>query len=129
METTPTEGIGWVRAPEEHFTGTAWFGQLYGPSHQTDLNVLGVSFEPGARTDWHTHPQGQALYIVSGRARVQTSEGETVEAGPGDTVYAPPGELHWHGATPDSPLTHLSITYGGDTEWAPDKVTDDQYGA
>lgn len=127
MESVSNESLEWVPAPEEHFTGRAWFGRHRIPAHPADLDVLGVTFEPGARTDWHTHPEGQALFVVTGRARVATRDGQVVEAGPGDTVYAPPGEEHWHGATPDSPLTHLSITYGGATEWVDDKVSDEDY--
>lgn len=119
--------VEWEPAPEEYFTGNALFGPLHVPTHELDLNVLGVQFEAGARTAWHTHPEGQAIYVLEGRAYVQTDGGELVEAGPGDTVYAPPGELHWHGATPDGPMRHLSITYGGDTEWAGRKVTDEEY--
>ncbi len=120
--------LAWEQAPDEWFTGNAWFGMHHGPTHEKDLTLLGVSFEPGARTDWHTHPEGQAIYIQEGRALVQTDGGELVEAGPGDTVYAPAGELHWHGAAPDSPMMHLSITWGGATEWVGRKVTDEEYG-
>lgn len=129
MQHRPADGITWTDAPDEWFTGRVRFGHHHEPAHPADLNVLGVSFEAGARTDWHTHPEGQALYVVAGRALVQTEDGEVVEAGPGDTVYAPPGELHWHGATPDTPMTHLSITYGGATEWIDRKVTDTEYGS
>lgn len=128
MESVRNDELAWEPAPEEHFTGKVRFGPHHAPAHPTDLNVLGVTFEPGARTDWHTHPEGQALYVVTGRARVGNRNGEVVDAGPGDTVYAPPGETHWHGATPHSPMTHLSITYGGPTEWLPEKVSDEEYG-
>jgi quercetin dioxygenase-like cupin family protein len=77
--------------------------------------------------DWHTHPGGQALFIVSGNGRVQRDDGETVRVGPGDTVYAPPGERHWHGATEDSFMVHLSITAGGPTAWEAEKVSDADY--
>jgi len=128
MHHQPGRDLAWTPAPEVWFTGRGWFGQHHDPIHETDLNVLGVCFEPGARTDWHTHPEGQALYILEGRALVQTEGGDLIEAGPGDTVYAPAGELHWHGAAPDSPMTHLSITYGGPTQWVDRKVTDEEYG-
>lgn len=119
----------WDPAPEEHFTGRAWFGPLHRPGDALDLNVLGVRFEAAARTDWHTHPAGQVLYVVAGTALVQTESGETVAAGPGDAVHAPAGEMHWHGAGPDAPMVHLSITHGGPTEWSDRKVTDEEYGA
>lgn len=128
MDHVPAESLDWEPAPADHFTGRVWFGPMYPPAHAEDLNVLGVTFEPGARTDWHTHPAGQVLSVVSGSGLVGTADGEIVRVGPGDTVYAPAGELHWHGAAPDSPMMHLSITYGGATQWAPEKVTDDQYG-
>lgn len=128
MHHESTDGVAWQVAPAENFTGNVWFGPLHAPSDAADLNVLGVRFEAGARTDWHSHPAGQVLYIVEGTARVQTEAGETVDAGPGDAVHAPAGELHWHGASPDAPMVHLSITHGGATEWAPRKVTDDEYG-
>lgn len=115
----------WKAAPSEHFTGRVWFGPL---SHDPDaLNALGVLFEPGARTDWHTHPAGQVLYVVSGAGKVQTDAGETVVVGPGDVVYSPPGERHWHGSTPDSFMMHLSLTTGGATEWDVDKVSEEDY--
>ena len=119
----------WQDAPAEHFTGRVWFGPLTPVPTPDDINVLEVLFEPGARTDWHSHPGGQALYVVTGSGRVQTSSGETVMIGPGDVVFAPPGELHWHGAGPDGFMAHLSITAGGPTEWIGRKVADDEYHA
>ncbi len=127
MQLQRGEDLEWVRAPQEWFTGTAQFGGQYVPVHEEDLNVLGVSFEPGARTDWHTHPAGQVIYVLKGRALVQVDGGDRVEAGPGDTVHSPAGELHWHGATADAPMVHLSITYGGATQWVDRKVTDEEY--
>ncbi len=127
MEHRPAEGLDWQPAGEEHFTGRVWFGPMVAPAAPPDLNVLGVMFEPAARTDWHTHPGGQALHVVSGAGRVQTEAGETVVMGPGDVVYAPPGEVHWHGAGPNSFMVHLSITDVGPTEWLDRKVTDEEY--
>ncbi len=127
MQHRPAESIDWVPAPAEHFTGEVWFGPL---SHEREdgLNALAVHFAPGARTDWHTHPDGQVLYGVSGSGLVQTDAGETVSLTPGDVVYSPAGERHWHGAAPNSHLVHLSLTTGGPTEWFADKVTDEEYG-
>lgn len=88
--------------------------------------MIAVQFAPGARSDWHTHPSGQILYIVSGVGLVQTDDGSTVEVSPGDVVYASPGERHWHGARPDSPMMHLSLTSGGVTEWG-GKVSNEDY--
>ena len=123
----PAESVAWVPAPPGNFTGRAWFGPLHTPADDQDLNVLAVGFEPGARTDWHSHPAGQVIHVVTGTARIQTEAGEVVEAGPGDAVHAPAGELHWHGAAPDSPMVHLSITHGGPTAWQDRKGTDEEY--
>lgn len=127
MEHVTAESLRWEEAPSEYFTGRVWFGPL-SQAEDRPLNALGVMFEPGARTDWHTHPEGQVLYVVSGAGRVQTADGETVEIGPGDVVYSPPGEEHWHGAAPHSHMMHLSLTTGGATEWLPEKVTEEDYG-
>jgi len=121
------EGVEWGPAGEEHFTGSAEFGPLHPPADDADLNVLGVVFQAGARTDWHSHPAGQVLFIVEGTALVGT-EDQTVVAGPGAAVHAPAGQVHWHGATAGGPMRHLSITHGGPTEWLPRKVTDEEYG-
>jgi quercetin dioxygenase-like cupin family protein len=129
MHHRQADGVDWVPAGDEHFTGRVSFGPHHVPRDDDDLNVLGVSFTPGARTDWHRHPGGQVLYVVEGEAWVGTEGGGRIVAGPGDSVYAPPGEVHWHGAGPDGPMTHLSITHLGETEWLPRKVTDEEYGA
>jgi quercetin dioxygenase-like cupin family protein len=122
VEHLPAEKLEWTPAPAEHFTGQVWFG----PLSRRHLDALGVLFAPGARTDWHRHPEGQVLYVVSGAGRVGTEQ-TVIEVGPGDVVYAPPGELHWHGAAPTSYMMHLSLTTGGPTAWEPRKVTDDEY--
>lgn len=127
MKHRPAGEVAWTSAGHEHFTGEVVFGpHTDEPQGPDDINVLGVRFDAAARTDWHRHPGGQVLYVLSGEARVGT-EGETVVAGPGDAVSTPPGELHWHGAGPDGPMTHLSITHMGATEWLPRKVTDEEY--
>jgi len=127
MEHTAAGDIQWDPAPAEHFTGRVWFGPLDSPRRDGGLNALGVMFEPGARTDWHDHPDGQVLYITAGAGFVQGRDGRTAKVSAGDVVYAPPGEVHWHGATASTPMTHLSLTTGGATAWIDDKVTDDQY--
>ena len=126
MEHTPTQDHVWVDAPAENFTGPVKFAHM---SHKTEdgLNVLGVHFDAGARTNWHTHPDGQVLYVVGGEGLVQTDGGDTVEVEAGDVIYSPPGEVHWHGARADSPMMHLSLTTGGATKWLPRAVTDDEY--
>jgi quercetin dioxygenase-like cupin family protein len=126
VEHTPAEEINWVEAGDEHFTGTVFFGPLSAAPDRT-LNTLGVLFEPGARTDWHSHPDGQVLYVASGAGTVQTKDGRTARLSAGDVVFSPAGEVHWHGATKTSYLMHLSLTTGGATEWLPEKVSDEDY--
>jgi quercetin dioxygenase-like cupin family protein len=125
MKHTPAADVEWSPAPAQNFTGTVRFGPL--SRVEGGINAVAVEFQPGARTDWHHHPDGQVLYVASGSGLVQSEDGTTVEIQPGDVVYAPPGEVHWHGAAPDSPMTHLSLTTGGATEWHPRKVSDEEY--
>ncbi len=126
MDHTPAERIQWTRAPEENFTGHVEFGPL---SHVTPdgLNALEVRFQPGARTDWHWHPDGQVLYVTEGEGLVQTADGETVQIRKGDVVFAPAEEVHWHGAQRQTAMTHLSLTTGGATVWEARKVSDEDY--
>ena len=124
MHYQPAEDVEWAEAPAENFTGSVQFGPL---STNGPLNALAVNFSPGARTDWHSHPEGQVLYITEGEGLVQDDDGSTVEVSVGDTVRTEPGQLHWHGAKPDVSMIHLSLTTGGATEWTPRKVTDDEY--
>ena len=127
MEHTPAKSISWDRAPEENFTGEAWFGPLDVAGEPEGLMVIGVLFEPGARTDWHHHPGGQTLYVASGAGYVRNTDGRTVEISAGDVVSIPAGETHWHGATAGSYLMHLSLTMGGPTQWEGGKVDEDAY--
>jgi quercetin dioxygenase-like cupin family protein len=90
-----------------------------------------VTFEPGARTAWHTHPLGQTLIVTAGCGRAQHWGGAIEEIRPGDVVWIPPGEKHWHGAGPTTAMTHIAIQEGLDgkvVEWM-EKVSDEQYGA
>jgi quercetin dioxygenase-like cupin family protein len=119
--------VAWTPAGTEHFTGKVWFRPLHAPIDAADLNVLGVRFAAGARSDWHSHPGGQVLFVVEGKARVQAEGEPVVIAGPGDAVHAAAGVVHWHGAGADGPMVHLSITHGGPTEWLPRKVSDEEY--
>jgi quercetin dioxygenase-like cupin family protein len=127
MEHRPSQTIKWNRQPEVNFTGKAWMAVLSRADDRI-LNSIAVLFEPGARTHWHSHPEGQVLYVTSGTGRAGTEGGPIVTISPGDVVYASPGELHWHGAAPDSPMSHLSLTTGGATVWGPRPVTDEEYG-
>lgn len=124
MEHKAIETTVWSPSPQEHFTGTVWNSRL--SEVDGGATVIAVQFAPGARSDWHSHPTGQVLYVVSGAGLVQTDDGTTVQISPGDVVYAPPGERHWHGARPDSPMMHLSLTTQGATEWE-GKVSDEEY--
>ena len=126
MDHTPAEGINWEPAGHEHFTGDVFFGPL-SKVPDPGLNALGVLFTPGARTDWHTHPDGQVLYVTSGAGKVQTDAGETIRVSAGDVVYTPAGEKHWHGASEHSHMMHLSLTTGGPTAWTDEKVSDEDY--
>lgn len=126
MEHTPSDQIDRITAPEENFTGHVEFGPLSNVEPD-GVNALEVHFQAGARTDWHRHPNGQVLYVLAGEGLVQNSAGERVEIATGDVVYASPDELHWHGASAHSHMTHLSLTSGGATQWEPRKVTDEEY--
>lgn len=119
-----------MKGPEDWFTGTVRLDPLFlsgnDPSRATGASV---TFEPGARTAWHTHPLGQALIVTAGCGRVQCDGGPIEEIKPGDVVWFPPGEKHWHGAAPGTSMTHIAIQEvldGSSVEWK-EKVTDDQF--
>ncbi|MFN2486999.1 MAG: cupin domain-containing protein [Acidimicrobiia bacterium] len=128
MEHTSAGALTWERGSEETFTGNVWSSPMSKGSDRT-VAVLGVLFEPGARSFWHSHPDGQVLYVASGSGRVGNIDGQVVAIAAGDVIYTPAGESHWHGATPTSYLMHISITTGGVTEWEPRAVTDEEYNA
>lgn len=120
---TPTPG------PADYFTGGVSIDKPFKGSG--GLGGATVSFEPGARTAWHTHPLGQTLLIVSGLGRVQREGGPVEELCPGDMVFFEPGEKHWHGASPRQAMTHVAIAEAKDgkvVDWL-EQVTDAQYGA
>jgi len=114
----------------DYFSGEVWIEPLVATS-LVNIKVVRVTFLPGARTAWHTHPGGQILHVVSGRGWAQ-KEGEADFAmSAGDTVIIGAGEKHWHGAAADSPMTHIAmqpIVGGVDSVWL-EKVSDDQYAA
>ena len=119
------------RAPKEYFTGTVWQDPIIVAAAPARLLVNRVSFEPGARTNWHSHPFGQTLYVVAGLGLVQ-KEGEAMrEIRPGDVVWIPPGEKHWHGGSRANGMTHLAMqeALDGNTATWMEPVTDAQYGA
>ena len=117
------------RAPADWFTGTVWQDPILDTPEPARVRASVVRFEPGARTNWHTHPVGQTLFILSGTGRVQ-SWGELLqEVSAGDVVWIPPGEKHWHGATPTNFMEHVAIAEildGKFVEWL-EKVADQQY--
>ena len=102
------------------------------PSAGEGAGAFRVLFAPGARTNWHTHPEGQILFIVTGTGRVQKEGEQVVEVGPGDAVYFAPAEKHWHGAGPDTFMVHVAVKPAsesdGGTDWM-EPVTDEEYSA
>jgi len=117
------------KGPAEYFTGTVRVDPLFQAKESTHASGAYVTFEPGARTAWHTHPLGQTLVVTAGVGRVQIEGGPIEEIRPGDVVSIPPGKRHWHGASPTTAMTHLAIQEhlnGKVVEWM-EKVTDEQY--
>lgn len=117
------------RASADYFTGTVWQDPIIVAEAPARVVATRVSFEPGARTAWHTHPLGQTLYVLSGVGRFQTKGGPVVEIRPGDTIWIPPGEKHWHGASPNNRMTHIAMQEaekGSAVTWM-EKVTDEEY--
>ena len=116
------------RGPEDWFTGAVWLEATSVPKPGAGLSR--VLFEPGARTNWHTHPEGQFLFVVTGSGRAGTEGGPVVEIESGDVVFFAPGERHWHGAGPDTFMVHMAITPAisteGGTDWL-EPVTDEEY--
>ncbi|HEX8045368.1 (R)-mandelonitrile lyase [Rhizobium sp.] len=116
------------KGPDDYFTGTVRVDASF--SGSGNLSGGTVTFEPGARTAWHTHPLGQTLLVVSGLGWVQREGGPVEEIRPGDIVWFEPGEKHWHGAAPDCAMSHVAIVEmldGKAVDWM-EKVTDGQYG-
>ena len=113
------------------FSGAVRIDPLFQAPHPARAVGSHVTFEPGARTAWHTHPLGQTLIVTSGCARVQHWGGPIEEIRPGDVVWFPPGEKHWHGAAPTTAMTHVAIQEqlkGKVVDWL-EHVSDEQYGA
>ena len=114
-----------AKGPAEMFAGDVWVDPITRGLPASTLNVVAVRFTPGARSAWHSHDGGQTLYVTEGRGLVQVRGEDAVEVRAGDVVYAPDGEEHWHGATDEDFMTHLSITEGA-PHWG-DQVTDTEY--
>jgi len=118
-----------TKGPEDWFTGTVRIDPLFQPNESARAAGAVVTFEPGARTAWHTHPLGQTLIVTAGFGRVQRDGGPIEDIRPGDVIWFAPGEKHWHGASPTTAMTHIAIQEnqnGKVVDWM-EKVTDEQY--
>lgn len=118
------------KGPEDWFTGTVRIDPLFAAEEPGRTSSAHVTFEPGARTAWHTHPAGQTLIVTFGRGRVQREGGPVEEISQGDVVWFPAGEKHWHGASPETVMSHIAIQEsidGSPVTWMA-KVSDDDYG-
>jgi quercetin dioxygenase-like cupin family protein len=119
------------KGPEDWFTGTVRIDPLFPAQAPARAAGASVTFEPGARTAWHTHPLGQTLIVTAGSGLAQRWGGATEAIRPGDVVWFPPGEKHWHGASPITAMTHIAIQEqldGKVVDWM-EKVSDAQYRA
>ena len=113
----------------DYFTGAVRIDPLFEAPEPARVRGASVTFEPGARTAWHTHPLGQTLIVTAGVGRARRRGGPIEEIRPGDVVWFPPGEKHWHGASPTTAMTHIAIQErldGKVVDWL-EHVTDDQY--
>lgn len=131
MEITRAESRANGPAPTAWFTGSVQVEMLFNPFDKERVQGASVTFQPGARTAWHTHPLGQTLIVTSGVGRVQRWGGPIEEIKTGDVVWFAPGEKHWHGAAPGTAMTHTAIQEvqdGKAVDWM-EKVTDEQYTA
>jgi 4-carboxymuconolactone decarboxylase len=118
-----------ANGPAEYFTGNVRVDPLFPANESIPSSAAYVTFEPGARSAWHTHPAGQRLIVTAGVGLTQEWAGPVVEIRAGDVVVCPPGVKHWHGASPASALTHIAVTgtvNGKNVEWL-EKVSDEQY--
>lgn len=121
-----------AEGPADYFTGRVRIDPVYAANQHVNTSGGLVTFEPGARSAWHTHPKGQYLVVTSGMGLTQEWGKPIQEIRPGDVVWCPPGVKHWHGATPHAAMTHLAVTGntadGKNVNWM-EKVSDAQYGA
>jgi len=117
--------------PTEHFSGNVRLDPLFEPHDPARALGVSVTFEPGARSAWHTHPLGQILIVTAGCGIVQSWGGPAKRIRPGDVIWCLPGEKHWHGATPTTAMTHIAVVErldGKTVDWM-EKVSDEQYRA
>lgn len=118
-----------VKGPSDWFTGTVRIDSRFQEGEPARVGGAIVTFEPGARTAWHTHPLGQTLIVTAGCGRAQREGGPIEEIRPGDIIWFPPGEKHWHGATTTTAMTHIAIQEQQDGQavnWL-EQVSDQQY--
>lgn len=118
-----------AKGSHDYFTGDVRIDPLFSPKDAADFSGAYVTFEPGARSAWHTHPSGQHLIITYGSGFTQEWDGKSEEIKAGDIIWCPPGIKHWHGASPTAAMTHIAITGnldGKNVEWL-EKVSDEQY--
>jgi 4-carboxymuconolactone decarboxylase len=117
------------RGPADHFTGTVYVQMLAQKSGGNEYSVASVTFEPNARTNWHTHPAGQTLVVIDGKGLYQEKGKQVKTINKGETVVCDPDTEHWHGASPESRMTHIAITNdkgNGNVTWL-QPVTDEEY--
>ena len=120
-----------AKGPQDYFTGAVRIDPLFEAPDPARARGANVTFEPGARSAWHTHPLGQTLIVTSGLGWTQCWGGPKEEIRPGDVIWCPPGVKHWHGATPTTAMSHIAIQEaqnGKVVDWM-EKVTDEQYRA
>jgi quercetin dioxygenase-like cupin family protein len=118
-----------AKGPADYFTGVVRLDPLFNAPEPARARSASVTFEPGARTAWHTHPLGQTLIVTAGFGRAQHWGGPIENIRPGDVIWFPPGEKHWHGASPTTAMTHIAIQEqldGKVVEWM-EQVSDEQY--
>jgi len=125
-------GIETAKGPSDWFTGAVYIDTVAAPSGRSRVTASSVHFTPGARTAWHTHPNGQTIFVLEGVGRAQQRGGGIEVIRPGDRVFFEPGEEHWHGAAPDRFMTHLALLdvddEGNSASWG-EHVSDEEYGA
>jgi len=129
MEITRSDALPSMEGPEDSFTGTVQVDMLFQVHEPARAAGASVTFEPGARTAWHTHPLGQTLIVTSGLGWVQREGGPIEEIRPGDVVWFQPAEKHWHGASATTAMSHIAIQEemdGKAVEWL-EKVSDEEY--
>ena len=118
-----------TKGPAQNFTGSVRVDPLFGARAPSTVSGGAVTFEPGARSAWHSHPMGQVLIVTAGAGLIQQWGGVVEQIRPGDVIWTPPGVKHWHGAAPTTAVTHIAVqesANGKNVEWM-EKVSDDQY--